>query len=215
MTTDLSQLRADYTRSGLTREELAEDPFAQFKLWFDQACDAGLPEPNAMTLATCGADHRPSSRIVLLKGFDPRGFVFYTNFESVKARQLAENPEAALTFLWLGLERQVNISGRAERVPSSESLRYFLSRPKGSQVGAWVSQQSSVITSRKLLEMKFEEMKRKFSGGEIPLPSFWGGFRIVPRSIEFWQGRSNRLHDRFLYRRDPIGAPWIIERLSP
>ena len=213
MSVNIADLRENYTRAGLDRDQLHESPFKQFDLWFRQALEANLTEPNAMVLATSDSTGRVFSRTVLLKAFDEQGFVFYTNYESSKARQLAENDKAALTFPWLPLERQVNISGRAEKVSQAESLKYFLSRPHGSQLGAWVSHQSSVISSRKILEMKFEEMKRKFSEGKVPLPDHWGGIRVIPESIEFWQGRPNRLHDRFRYNRE--NSSWNLERLSP
>lgn len=210
---DLADLRREYTTGGLKREDLPEDPHALFRKWFDEACKAELLEPNAMIIATVDANHRPSTRTVLLKAFDERGFVFYTNYESRKAREIAENDHVSLLFPWLGLERQVSVQGRAGRISAGESLKYFLSRPVGSRLGAWVSQQSSVISSRQLLEAKLEEMKRKFSGGEVPLPSFWGGYRVAAEAIEFWQGRPNRLHDRFLYQRS--ATSWQVERLSP
>jgi pyridoxamine 5'-phosphate oxidase len=206
--------RSEYTRGELRRADLKPSPFDQFAVWFDEACRGGVIEPNAMSLATAGADGRPLVRTVLLKSYDARGFIFFTNLESRKARQIKENPNIALLFPWLALERQVIVTGMAERVSAAETLAYFLTRPRGSQLGAWVSQQSSVITTRKLLEAKLEEMKRKFAGGEVPVPSWWGGFRVVPQEIEFWQGRASRLHDRFLYTRQP-GDAWTIERLAP
>ena len=209
---DIGDLRREYTRHGLRRGDLAPDPFAPFGRWFSQACECGMGDPNAMSLATVDAQGRPAVRTVLLKFWDTGGFVFYTNYESAKARHIAANPEVALLFAWLPLERQVIIRGRAERISAAESLKYFATRPRGSQLGAWVSAQSSVIGSRQFLEMKLEEIKRKFADGEVPLPSFWGGFRVVPHSLEFWQGRANRLHDRFLYTRD---GDWRIERLAP
>lgn len=211
---ELRHLRVHYDRAELRREDLAPDPFRQFTVWMNDACEAGLVEPNAMSLATSSPDGKTSLRTVLLKAFDARGFVFYTNLESRKARQIADNPHVSLLFAWLSLHRQVAISGRAERVSTAESLAYFASRPIGSQLGAWVSPQSRVISTRALLEMKWEELKRKFKSGEVPMPSFWGGFRVVPEEIEFWQGRGNRLHDRFQYRRTPEGH-WTLERLAP
>jgi pyridoxamine 5'-phosphate oxidase len=208
------ETRSDYTRGELDRAHLKPSPFDQFALWFQQAMDAEVVEPNAMSLATAGADHRPLVRTVLLKSYDLRGFVFFTNFESRKARQMADNPNVSLLFPWLALERQVIICGPVEKISTAESLAYFITRPRGSQLGAWVSAQSSVITTRSLLEQKWEEMKRKFGQGQVPLPSFWGGYRVVPREIEFWQGRPNRLHDRFLYSRQPDGS-WNIARLAP
>lgn len=211
---NIQDLRNEYTKSGLTREQLATDPFTQFERWFQEALNVKIHEPNAMSLATVGADGLPSIRTVLLKIFDHRGFVFFTNYGSKKATQIAENPQAALLFPWLDLERQVKIVGRVEKVSTAESLKYYLSRPRGSQLGAWVSQQSSIITSRSLLEMKMDEMKRKFSNREVPLPDFWGGFRIVPQTVEFWQGRANRLHDRFQFSLQ-ADQSWKIERLAP
>jgi len=209
---DVAELRRNYTRDGLSRADLDQDPVAQFRRWFTQAVEAQIVEPNAMVLGTTDGK-RPSARSVLLKAYDERGFVFFTNYESRKAREIVSNDRVSLLFPWYPLERQVSILGRAERISTAESLAYFVSRPHGSRLGAWVSQQSSVINSRQLLEMKLEEMKRKFADGEVPLPSFWGGFRVVPSEIEFWQGRENRLHDRFRYTL--AGADWTIERLSP
>jgi len=209
---DVAELRRNYTRDGLSRADLDQDPVAQFRRWFTQAVEAQIVEPNAMVLGTTDGK-RPSARSVLLKAYDERGFVFFTNYESRKAQEIASNDRVSLLFPWYPLERQVSILGRAERISTAESLAYFVSRPHGSRLGAWVSQQSSVINSRQLLEMKLEEMKSKFADGEVPLPSFWGGFRVVPSEIEFWQGRENRLHDRFRYTL--AGADWTIERLSP
>jgi pyridoxamine 5'-phosphate oxidase len=212
---DLSDLRKNYLQGGLRRQDLDPDPCGQFTKWFNQAMEADLVEPNAMTLGTVDDRNRPSQRTVLLKFFDARGFVFFTNFESRKAAHIAGNPEVSLLFPWLALERQIIIQGRAEKIPTTESLRYFLSRPRESQLGAWVSRQSSVISSRSLLEQKLAEIKRKFANGEVPLPSFWGGYRVIPTEMEFWQGGAGRLHDRFLYRRESPTEPWTIERLSP
>jgi pyridoxamine 5'-phosphate oxidase len=209
---DVAELRRSYTRDGLRREDLDPDPVGQFRKWFSEATAAELVEPNAMVLATTDG-RRPSTRTVLLKAYDERGFVFFTNYESRKAREIAADAHVSLLFPWYPLERQVGMIGRAERISAAESLAYFTSRPHGSRLGAWVSQQSAVINSRKFLEMKWDEMKRKFADGEIPLPSFWGGFRVVPSEIEFWQGRENRLHDRFRYTRS--GDHWAIERLAP
>ncbi len=211
---DLTTLRENYTRNGLTRDDLEADPFKQFEKWFQEATSAELPEPNAMSLATASATGEPSIRTVLLKYFDEHGFVFFTNYESRKAQQIAENPQVALLFLWLPLERQIKIQGTATKIPTAESFGYFTSRPRGSQLGAWCSDQSSVISSRKLLEMKFEELKYKFQHGEIPLPSFWGGYRVKPKRFEFWQGRPNRLHDRFSYTLKEE-TTWEIARLAP
>ena len=209
---DVAELRRNYTRDGLRRNDLDPDPVGQFRRWFTDAVAAELVEPNAMVLSTTDW-RRPSSRTVLLKAYDERGFVFFTNYESRKARDIAAQAEVSLLFPWYPLERQVGLLGKAERISAAESLAYFASRPHGSRLGAWVSQQSTVINSRKLLEMKWEEVKRKFSEGEVPLPSFWGGFRVVPVEFEFWQGRENRLHDRFRYARSRDG--WAIERLAP
>jgi len=210
---DVAALRRNYTRDGLRRAGLDADPVGQFRKWFGEAVAAELVEPNAMVLSTTDG-MRPSSRTVLLKAYDERGFVFFTNYESRKARDMAANAHVSLLFPWYPLERQVGILGRAERISAAESLAYFTSRPHGSRLGAWVSQQSAVINSRKFLEMKWDEMRRKFADGEIPLPSFWGGVRVIPTEIEFWQGRENRLHDRFRYARVE-GGDWTIERLSP
>lgn len=211
---NLEELRRNYAARSLDREDLDPDPFRQFDRWMREAIETQLLEPNAMTLATTGADGQPTARTVLLKGFDARGFVFYTNYESAKARAIAENNRVALLFAWLPLERQVAVTGTAERIGAAESLKYFLSRPRESQIGAWASRQSSVITTRALLEQKFAEMKAKFAQGQIPLPTNWGGYRVTPRSFEFWQGRPSRLHDRFAYRAAPSGG-WAIDRLMP
>lgn len=210
----ISAMRRDYRPKGLEKEQLHSDPVEQFRLWFQEAIEADLLEPNAMSLATAGTDGRPGLRTVLLKAFDTRGFVFFTNYKSRKARQISENPQATLLFPWLPLERQVIISGPVQRISTAESFAYFASRPFGSRIGAWVSMQSKIISSRKLLEMKLEELKQKFADGEVPLPDFWGGYRVEPESFEFWQGSPNRLHDRFVYSKDPEGR-WEIHRLSP
>ena len=210
---DLSDFRKEYSSKGLHREDLAESPIRQFEGWFKQAVDLQIHEPNAMSLATVDPAGMPLLRTVLLKYFDEAGFVFFTNYESRKARHIAENPRVSLLFPWITLERQVIVQGRAEKISAAESLRYFTSRPRESQLGAWVSSQSSVISSRKLLMQKLDELKRKFSDGEVPLPSFWGGYRVVPETIEFWQGGSARLHDRFLYRKS--SGSWEVDRLSP
>ena len=210
---DISNLREEYTQAGLSRASLLSSPFEQFELWFRQAQQAQLAEPNAMSLATASDQAVPALRTVLLKYFDDNGFVFFTNYSSNKARDINVNPQVALMFPWVALERQVVIQGRAEKISSAESLRYFISRPPGSQLGAWVSHQSSVITGRKVLEMKLAQMQQKFRDGKIPLPDFWGGYRVVPEKIEFWQGRPSRLHDRFLYSRQ--AGEWHIDRLAP
>ncbi len=210
---DISDTRKEYTRTGLTRKDLNESPFLQFETWFKQAQASQHPYANAMSLATAGSDGMPQVRTVLLKLFDEQGFVFFTNYSSDKAKQLSENPQASLLFHWLELERQVRVSGKVERISAAESMKYFASRPRGSQLGAWCSDQSQIITSRSLLEAQWQKMKQKFSDGEIPLPDFWGGYRIIPTRIEFWQGRSNRLHDRFEYR--CLDDGWDINRLAP
>lgn len=210
---DIGDMRRDFESEGLDREQLDSDPVRQFERWFNDAREAGILEPNAMSLATTGADQQPDLRTVLLKYFDHQGFVFYTNYGSRKAAELEENPKAALLFPWIGLNRQVIVQGEVTRVSQTESLRYFASRPRGSQLGAWVSEQSRVISSRGLLEQKVAEIKRKFGDGEVPLPSFWGGYRVAPHRIEFWQGRPSRLHDRFEYLRSHDG--WTIQRLQP
>ena len=212
---DLSDFRKEYSERGLTRADLAADPVAEFRKWFGHATELGLAEPNAMTLATVDETGMPFQRTVLLKYFDGDGFVFFTNYESRKSRQIAANPRVSLLFPWVSLERQVIVQGRAEKTTTAESLKYFMSRPRDSRIGAWVSSQSEVITSRKFLLQKLSEIRRKFHDGEVPLPSFWGGYRVVPETIEFWQGGPARLHDRFLYSRDGGGGEWKIERLSP
>ncbi len=211
----LADLRKDYSLAGLLEKDLAKDPFRQFEKWFQEAEAAKLIEPNAMTLATTGADGRPSARTVLLKGLDGRGFVFYTNHESRKGRELANIPRATLVFPWLALERQVVVEGAATRVTREESEAYFHSRPRASQLGAWVSQQSSVITGRATLEDALKALEQKYAGKEVPLPPHWGGYRVSPEIVEFWQGRRSRLHDRLRYRRDPKTNEWTIERLAP
>lgn len=211
---DISYLRGKYTTKGLDIKDLDVDPFKQFEHWFNDSINEKLLEPNAFSLATVGKDMMPSIRTVLLKIFDEKGFVFFTNYKSTKAKQIEENPKAAALFTWLELERQVKIEGSIEKIPTGDSLKYFLSRPKGSQLGAWVSHQSEIISSRSLLEQKFDEIKKKFVKGEIPFPSFWGGYSIKPTKIEFWQGGQDRLHDRFLYELESNGS-WSIKRLAP
>ncbi len=199
---------------GLSRKDLADDPVEQFQKWFRDAAGAGMRHPTAMTLATVSSEGQPSVRTVLLKYFDSSGFVFFTNYGSRKAREIRENSRVSVLFPWLELERQVEIMGQVEKVSTAESMKYFLTRPRGSQIGAWVSEQSQVITSRQLLMGQFEKLKEKFRNQEVPLPDFWGGYRIVPSSFEFWQGRISRLHDRFRYTSTPEGG-WSIERLAP
>ena len=213
--TTLADLRINYSRASLDEADVAHDPFAQFDRWFKEALAAKLPEPNTMTLATVGADGRPSARIVLIKGVDERGFVFFTNYESRKGHDLAVHPQAALLFYWIELERQVRIEGRIEKTSAEESDRYFASRPLGSRIGAWASEQSAVIDSRATLEAREKAVSERY-GDNPPRPPHWGGYRLVPDSIEFWQGRPSRLHDRLLYTRDAAAAPgWTISRLSP
>ncbi|MGB0264039.1 MAG: pyridoxamine 5'-phosphate oxidase [Opitutales bacterium] len=211
---DLSDRRADYAKHSLDTADLAASPFMQFEHWFREAEACELEEPNAFCLATVDPTGQPSTRVVLLKDFSEKGLVFYTNYESRKATELEANPRAAANFLWLPLQRQVNVVGRVERVSKAESLRYFVSRPFASQLGAWTSPQSTVITSRQVLETKWEQMKRKFVEGKVPLPDHWGGYRIVPERFEFWQGRPSRLHDRFAYLKNTEGL-WETQRLAP
>jgi len=211
---DLENLRRDYESAGLDREQLSDDPFKQFELWLKQAVDSGMIDPTAMSLATVGNDRMPWQRAVLLKHFDQDGFVFYTNLGSRKAKEIADNPRVSLLLPWFTLNRQVTIGGFAEKLPVSEVIKYFVTRPRESQLAAWASAQSHPLSSRLVLEQKFAEMKHKFSKGEVPLPSFWGGYRVIPTCFEFWQGRRNRLHDRFMYlKQDEAG--WAIERLAP
>ena len=214
MTTTPEAFRARAMEHGLAEQELNPDPLLQFQQWFEEAIATGIAEPNGMSLATVDRDGQPWLRTVLLKLYDERGFVFFTNYESDKSRQIAGNPRVALLFPWVALARQIQITGTASRISAIESLKYFATRPRGSQIGAWASPQSRVIRSRSLLDAKVEEMLRKFSDGEIPLPDFWGGYRVAPETIEFWQGRESRLHDRFRYSREPEGG-WRIERLAP
>jgi pyridoxamine 5'-phosphate oxidase len=206
--------RKEHNRSSLNENDLDPDPICQFAIWFAEANQSGEPETNAMTLATATPDGRPSARMVLLRGADDRGFSFFTNYESRKARELEANPFAALVFFWHELERQVRIEGRVERVSDDESDRYFHSRPKGARIGAWASPQSEVVASREVLEARYLETEERHAGDVVPRPANWGGYRLVPSVIEFWQGRPNRLHDRLRYSRGSDGS-WVIERLAP
>ncbi len=210
----VADLRKDYTLQGLSETDIDPKPFIQFRKWFDQACSAKLPEPNAMTLATATPDGKPSARMVLLKDFDARGFVFFTNYNSQKGQELAENPQAALVFWWAELERQVRISGHVEKVSENESDKYFYSRPFNSRLGAWVSNQSEIIPSREILEQSMEELQKKYQNQDVKRPPHWGGLRVIPMEIEFWQGRPSRLHDRLRYTCTDNNT-WKIERLSP
>jgi pyridoxamine 5'-phosphate oxidase len=223
---DLEAIRREYLSGGLRRNDLSEDPLKQFDLWMSQAIGARIPDPTAMTLATVNGENEPTQRIVLLKQTDQQGFVFYTNYSSRKALDIAGNPKVSLHFPWHFMERQVKINGLATKIPTAESLTYFLSRPHESQLAAWASQQSHSIDSRRFLELQFARMKAKFSAGKVPLPDFWGGFRVVPYRYEFWQGGAKRLHDRFEYMLDSDGGDrengrengardWRIRRLAP
>ena len=209
----LEDNRREYDYGKLSRESLADDPFAQFTLWMNQAIEAQIQDPTAMSVATVSPEGKPWQRMVLLKGFDEQGFVFFTNLGSRKAKEIEANAQVSLHFPWLQLDRQVIVGGRAERLSAVEVMKYFISRPKESQLAAWASKQSSRISTRQVLETQFVQIKEKFAKGDIPLPDFWGGFRVVPEEIEFWQGGESRLHDRFSYNRD--GDDWQIDRLSP
>jgi len=211
---DIGDYRREYMSNGLERDSLLEDPVKQFEYWFEQATEAGVQDPNAFSLATSDPEKGPSVRTVLLKLFDQQGFIFFTNFNSLKAKQIKQWNRVAMLFPWLELNRQVRIEGQCEKISSTESLKYFATRPRGSQIGAWCSDQSEAIESRDFLEQKYREMTLKFKMGSVPLPSFWGGYRIVPEVIEFWQGRENRLHDRFQYTIQNDQS-WKIERLAP
>ena len=210
---DLAALRQNYSRSELDETSVAADPFEQFAAWMNDALETGITEPTAMTLSTVAADGSPSSRIVLLKGADTEGFVFFTNYESQKGRELAANPHAVIHFFWPDLERQVNVSGPVERISVEESDEYFATRPFESRIGAWASHQSETIASRMILEERVNELSKKYAGGDVPRPPHWGGFRLTPGRFEFWQGRPSRLHDRICYHRHNGG--WKITRLSP
>jgi pyridoxamine 5'-phosphate oxidase len=210
----IADLRREYTLAGLRRADLDADPIVQFDKWFQQALTGGLREANAMTLATADKQGRPSARIVLLKGVSENGFTFFTNYQSRKGIELTENPNASLVLFWSELERQVCISGTITRASRAESIQYFASRPKGSRLAAWVSSQSETIADRSVLEKKLAELMEKYPGEDVPCPPYWGGFCLAPTRLEFWQGRPNRLHDRFQYLK-PAGKDWILSRLSP
>lgn len=210
----VADLRINYTRASFDESDALADPIAQFRQWFEQAIESQLREPNATILATVDSQGRPDARAVLLKGYDARGFVFFTNYRSAKGQQLAQTPEAALVFLWAELERQVRITGRAVKITPAESDSYFASRPHGSQIGAWASNQSDAIASRRELEARLAAAEAEYGDGPVPRPQHWGGFRVEPRTLEFWQGRPNRLHDRLRYFRSTDGA-WTVERLQP
>lgn len=214
MENNLADLRREYTMASLDIDSVDKNPMSQFRKWFEEAQKSELLEPNAMVISTVDENARPFQRTVLMKALDDKGIVFYTNYNSRKAKQLAKNANISLLFPWYGLERQVAIIGTAEKVSTKESLQYFSSRPYGSQLGAWVSQQSKVISSRSILETKLAEMKQKFKEGKVPLPDFWGGYRVIPSSIEFWQGRQSRLHDRLIYQKE-VDGNWNISRMAP
>jgi pyridoxamine 5'-phosphate oxidase len=209
----IADMRKDYGLAGLLEKDLAKDPFRQFDRWFQEALAAKLMEPNACVLATAGRDARPTARVMLLKGVDGRGFTFFTNHDSRKGRALDANPQAALVFPWFPMERQVLVEGPVTRVSREEAAAYFHSRPRGSQLGAWASPQSTAVASRDVLEESFKAIEKKYAGQEVPLPPHWGGYRLAPETVEFWQGRASRLHDRLRYRRENDG--WVVERLAP
>ncbi len=210
---EISKLRKNYSLSELRKNKVLKDPFEQFLIWFHDAVKSKIAEPNAMILATADGKGIPSARVVLLKGIEPDGLKFFTNYNSSKAKELNENPNAALLFFWHELERQIRVSGKVEKISGKDSEEYFKNRPYESQIGAWASNQSEVIESRKLLEVRFDELKTKYKDGEVPLPDFWGGYKLIPFKFEFWQGRQSRLHDRILYTKE--NENWKIERLSP
>ncbi len=214
MTINIADIRKDYTLNGLDKSDVSETPFKQFQKWFDEAIDSQILEPNGMVLSTITETMRLKSRVVLLKGFDERGFVFFTNYNSTKGQNIAHNPTATLNFWWVALERQVRIEGQIVKVSEQESDQYFSSRPRGSQIGAWVSEQSTVIENREVLTQRQAELEAQFEGKAIPRPAHWGGYRLVPDCIEFWQGRSSRLHDRLRYSLTDSQI-WTIERLAP
>ena len=211
---NLSLMRKEYSEKPLHKEDLHVNPFKQFEVWFEDATKAELIEPNAMSLATVSPLGKPTIRTVLLKIYDEKGFVFFSNYESQKAKDIANNPCVALHFAWLPLQRQLRIEGVIEKISTAESLAYFLSRPRGSQMGAWASNQSEIVSSRSLLEAKFHEIKSKFMSGQVPLPDFWGGYRVKAVRFEFWQGGKDRLHDRFDYEKDAQNQ-WEIKRIAP
>jgi len=211
---DPAASRYEHIGKGLRRSDLNPDPIKQFANWFTTAIETGIGDVNAMSLATAGQDAKPSVRIVLLKSFDEDGFVFFTNYESEKGKQLEANPYAALGFYWIELDRQIRISGKVDKTSRKESQTYFRSRPVGSQLSAWASRQSAVLDGRRVLDARMEEMNERFADKRVPLPPHWGGYRLKPDNMEFWQGRSNRLHDRFRYTRQSDGS-WLIERLAP
>lgn len=210
----LDNLRTQYMQAGLQRSSLDADPYNSFSKWYEDAINSGIPEPTAMSIATIDENQQPWQRMVLLKLYDQNGFVFFTNYASRKAQHIAENNKVSLLFPWHALGRQVKVTGTARKLSTAESLKYFITRPRGSQIGAWASPQSKVITSRSILDAKVEEVKQKFKDGEIPLPSFWGGYRVSPSTIEFWQARDDRLHDRFIYQLSESNE-WQLDRLAP